>query len=75
MPLWTLVLGHPVGLRGARHRRSGACRRDVGGGGASFTRDIHVEYVHPTAHREQAAITLQLLGGVWILQTFPAVAV
>ena len=25
--------------------------------------------------REQAAINLQLLGGVWILQTFPAVAI
>ncbi len=69
--------------------------------GAAFTRNVYVEYLHPTATpvmqtrvarvtsllvkvgaflfviglREQAAINLQLLGGVWILQTFPAVAV
>ena len=69
--------------------------------GAAFTRNIYVEYLHPTATpvmqtrvarvtsllvkvgavlfvlglREQAAINLQLLGGVWILQTFPAVVV
>lgn len=69
--------------------------------GASFARNVFVEYLHPTATpvvqtrvarltsllvkvgavlfvlglREQAAINLQLLGGVWILQTFPAVAV
>jgi len=65
----------------------------------TFTRNIYVEYVHPTAtpkHQEsvartvsglvkvgalvfvlalrtQDAIDLQLLGGVWILQTLPAV--
>lgn len=69
--------------------------------GALFTRNVFVEYFHPTATpvlqtrvaratsllvkvgavlfvlglREQAAINLQLLGGVWILQTFPAVAI
>ncbi len=69
--------------------------------GALFTRNVYVEYFHPTATpvtqtriaratsllvkvgavlfvlglREQAAINLQLLGGVWILQTFPAVAI
>lgn len=65
----------------------------------TFTRNVYVEYVHPTATpkhqqsvarlvsvlvkigalafvlvlRTQDAIDLQLLGGVWILQTLPAV--
>jgi SSS family solute:Na+ symporter len=68
--------------------------------GALFSRNVFVEYLHPTATpvmqtrvarvtsllikigavlfvlglRQQDAINLQLLGGVWILQTFPAVA-
>lgn len=68
---------------------------------ATFTRNVYVEYVHPTATpkhqqsvarivsclvkvgalafvlglRTQDAIDLQLLGGVWVLQTFPAVVV
>lgn len=67
----------------------------------TFTRNVYVEYVHPTATpkhqqsvarlvsglvkagalvfvlalRTQDAIDLQLLGGVWILQTLPAVVV
>ena len=67
--------------------------------GTTFTRNVYVEFVHPTATpahqmrvarvvsvlfklgalafalglRPQDAINLQLLGGVWILQTFPAV--
>ncbi len=66
-----------------------------------FTRNVYVEYLHPTATpehqmqvarlvsvivkvgalafvlglRTQDAINLQLLGGVWILQTFPAIVV
>lgn len=70
------------------------------GAATLFTRNVYVEYFHPTAtpkHQtqiaravslvakfgalafvfglpDQDAINLQLLGGVWILQTFPAVA-
>jgi SSS family solute:Na+ symporter len=68
---------------------------------ATFTRNVYVEFVHPTATpshqqsvarivsvlvkagavvfvlalRTQDAINLQLLGGVWILQTLPAVVI
>ncbi|NUU22926.1 MAG: sodium:solute symporter, partial [Streptomycetaceae bacterium] len=67
----------------------------------SFTRNVYVEYFHPTATpkrqmriarfvsliakvgaiafvfglRDQAAINLQLLGGIWILQILPAVVI
>lgn len=71
------------------------------GAGASFVRNVYVEYFHQTATpkrqlriaravsliaeagavafvlglRHQAAINLQLLGGVWILQILPTVVI